>query len=231
MKDNFFKFPSTPHLATLPGVEVRGDKVLTKSERDQFLRHKVTIEEKIDGANLGISFDREGRLRAQNRGNYLDLPGSGQWKKLGEWLDRRTDLLFEHLTDRYILFGEWCYAQHSIFYDQLPDWFLAFDVYDRESERFLATTHRNRMLEGMKICQVPEIAQGVFSFTEVEKRLSKSSLTDQPAEGVYLRIDGEQWLEQRAKLVRAAFIQAIERHWSSMTLRPNRLRTMPGARD
>lgn len=231
MKDNFFKFPSTPHLATLPGVEVRGDKVLTKSERDQFLRHKVTIEEKIDGANLGISFDREGRLRAQNRGNYLDLPGSGQWKKLGEWLDRRTDLLFEHLTDRYILFGEWCYAQHSIFYDQLPDWFLAFDVYDRESERFLATTHRNRMLEGMKICQVPEIAQGVFSFTEVEKRLSKSSLTDQPAEGVYLRIDGEQWLEQRAKLVRAAFIQAIERHWSSMTLRPNRLRTMPGALD
>lgn len=229
MKDDFFKFPSTPHLATLPGVDIRGDKVLTEFERDEFLRHELTVEEKVDGANLGISFDTEGKIRAQNRGAYLRLPGSGQWKKLGEWLALRTDILFDHLSDRYILFGEWCYAQHSIFYDRLPDWFLGFDIYDREAVRFLASARRDRLFAEMHIFKVPCIARGRFTYPEIENLLSRSKLTDQPAEGIYLRIDHGDWLEQRAKLVRPAFIQAVEQHWSRSAIRPNRLN--PGIED
>lgn len=224
MKEDFFKFPSTPHLATMPGVDIRGDKVLTESERDEFLTHEVTVEEKVDGANLGLSFDAHGNIRAQNRGAYLRLPGSGQWKQLGEWLAFHTDTLFEHLSDRYILFGEWCYARHSIFYDRLPDWFLAFDIYDREAGRFLATARRDRLLAEMHISKVPAIAHGRFTYPEIENLLSLSKLTDQPAEGIYLRIDHGEWLEQRAKLVRPAFIQAVEQHWSRSDIRPNRLK-------
>jgi len=225
VKEDFFKFPSTPHLATMPGVDIRGDKVLTETERAEFLRHELTVEEKVDGANLGISFDAEGNICAQNRGAYLNLPGSGQWKKLGEWLVLRTDVLFEHLSDQYILFGEWCYAQHSIFYDRLPDWFLAFDIYDREAGRFLATARRDRVLGEMHISKVPAIARGRFTYPEIQELLSQSKLTNQPAEGIYLRIDHGDWLEQRAKLVRPAFIQAVEQHWSRSAIRPNRLNT------
>lgn len=224
MKEDFFKFPSTPHLATMPGVDIRGDKVLTESERDAFLTHEVTVEEKVDGANLGLSFDANGNIRAQNRGAYLHLPGSGQWKKLGEWLAIHTDTLFEHLSDRYILFGEWCYAQHSIFYDRLPDWFLAFDVYDREAGRFMATVRRDQLLGEMHISKVPIIARGRFTYSEIQQFLSQSKLTNQPAEGIYLRIDNGDWLERRAKLVRPAFIQSIEQHWSRSAIRPNRLK-------
>ncbi|MFN0119347.1 MAG: RNA ligase family protein [Blastocatellia bacterium] len=223
MKDDFFKYPSTPHLGSLPGLDIRGDKVMTESARDEFLRHDLTIEEKVDGANLGISFDSEGNIRTQNRGAYFHLPGAGQWKKLGEWLTPHTDMLFEHLSDRYILFGEWCYARHSIFYNRLPDWFLAFDIYDRESRRFLSSTRRDRLTEQMGIARVPELAHGQFSYTEIEKLMSQSKLTDQPAEGVYLRHDKGAWLEQRAKFVRPAFIQAIEQHWSRSLIVPNRL--------
>jgi len=99
VKEDFFKFPSTPHLATMPGIDIRGDKVLTESERDEFLTHELIVEEKVDGANLGLSFDAEGNIRAQNRGAYLHLPGTGQWEKLGEWLARHTDMLFEYLSD------------------------------------------------------------------------------------------------------------------------------------
>jgi len=124
MKVDFFKFPSTPHLTLLGNVDIRGDKVMSESERDEFLQHELIVEEKVDGANLGFSIDSEGNIRAHNRGAYLHLPGSGQWKKLEEWLSPRTDVLFENLRDRHILFGEWCYARHSFFYDRLPDWFL-----------------------------------------------------------------------------------------------------------
>ena len=71
--NDFFKFPSTPHLAVLLGVDVRGDKVMSGEERGEFLRHEITVEEKIDGANLGISFDGDGSLRLQSRGALVQL--------------------------------------------------------------------------------------------------------------------------------------------------------------
>lgn len=223
MKDDFFKFPSTPHLVTLPGIDVGSDKVLSESERAEFLQHDLVVEEKVDGANLGISFDSDGNIRVQNRGAYLYLPGSGQWKKLWEWLAPRIDTLFEHLTDRFLLFGEWCYAQHSIFYDQLPDWFLGFDIYDKQTGRFWSASRRDKLVKELNLAQVPILAQGRFTLKELEGLLSKSKLGSQPAEGLYLRVEQEDWLTQRAKLVHPAFIQSVDRHWSHSAIRPNRL--------
>ncbi len=223
MNEDFVKYPSTPHLATLAGVDIRGDKVLSESERDDFLRRDLIVEEKVDGANLGISFDSEASLLAYNRGEYLRLPGSGQWKKLGEWLELRTDALFEHLSDRFILFGEWCYARHSVFYNRLPDWFLGFDIYDKQSGRFFSSDRRDGLLIKMGISRVPTIARGRFNIPELKNLLQQSKLSDQPAEGIYLRFDKDKWLEQRAKLVRPAFIQSVGEHWSRSAIKPNLL--------
>ena len=161
LNENFFKFPVTPHLATLFGVEIRDDKVMTERERSAFLTRKLTVEEKVDGANLGISFDSNGNVRAQNRGGYLTLPGPGQWRKLWDWLGLRADTLFDTLMDRYVLFGEWCYARHSVSYSRLPDWFLGFDIYDRRSGRFLSVSRRDALCGKMGVAHVPFIARGV----------------------------------------------------------------------
>lgn len=224
MKDDFYKFPSTPHLVLLGDVAVRGDKVLSESERDEFLRHEIVVEEKVDGANLGISFDASGNIRAQNRGAYLRFPCSGQWKKLSEWLVPNTDLLFEQLTDRFILFGEWCYAQHSIIYDRLPDWFLGFDIFDKTNSRFLSCSRRDKVFRDLSIAQVPKIKKGRFSLSGLKSLLTQSQLSDKPAEGLYLRADIDGWLELRAKLVRPAFIQSVEQHWSRTMIKANQLK-------
>lgn len=223
MKDGFFKFPSTPHLAASPGVEIRDDKVLSEADRNEFLQHNLVVEEKMDGANLGISFDSEGNIRAQNRGSYLQLSEPGQWKKLEQWLVPRTESFLKYLYNRYILFGEWCYAQHSVFYDRLPDWFLGFDLYDKQVGKFLSTDRRDELFRKMSITKVPMIARGHFTFSELKKLLPKSKLTDLPAEGLYLRLDKGVWLVRRAKLVHPEFIQSLEQHWSCSSIKPNRL--------
>ena len=197
---------------------------MSESERNEFLRHELVVEEKVDGANLGISFDAEGNIRAQNRGAYLHLPSTGQWKKLSEWLSPRTDALFEQLTDRYIIFGEWCYAQHSVIYDRLPDWFLGFDIFDKSTAKFFSYSRRDQAFRALGILQVPVIKRGRFLLSELSSLLSQSKLSDKPAEGLYLRFDQGDWLEQRAKLVRPAFIQSVEQHWSRSSIRANRLR-------
>jgi hypothetical protein len=35
-----------------------------------------------------------------------------------------------------ILFGEWCATRHSLSYDKLPDWFIAYDLYASTNSAF-----------------------------------------------------------------------------------------------
>ena len=146
-------------------------------------------------------------------------------KKLEDWLAVRVDSLFENLTDRYILFGEWCYAQHSIYYERLPDWFLGYDVYDKLHGRFLSSTRRDHLCGKTRIIRVPVLDRGRYLLSDLLKLPVQSQLTDQPAEGLYLRYDQGKWLVKRAKLVRPEFIRLAEKHWSRKAIRPNRLRS------
>jgi len=75
----------------------------------------------------------------------------------------------------------------------------------------------------MDIALVPTIARGRFTLEKLVALLSQSHLGDQPMEGLYLRSDRGDWLDQRAKLVRPAFIQAIGQHWSHSGIKVNRL--------
>jgi len=222
--DKMFKFPKTPHLANLSFSSIRDDKVLTEQERSDFLSHEVTLEEKIDGANLSISCDDEGNVVMQNRGNIVSEPYLGQWKDIEGWLDVRLDDLFDALGTSKIMFGEWCFAIHSIENNSLPDWFIAFDVYNIKGNCFLSVERRNEIVEKAGLNAIRQIARGVFSLDEIVGFMGKSAYGEGLVEGIYLRIDEGDWLKQKAKVVRTGFTQAIETHWSKMPLRLNGLR-------
>jgi ATP-dependent RNA circularization protein (DNA/RNA ligase family) len=224
MDSDFVKFPTTTHLLWLGNSPARDDKLLTRAEAEAFLRHPVVVEEKVDGANLGLSFDGKGDLIVQNRGNFVERGTKGQFAPLWAWLTEHEAALFDTLEDRLIVFGEWCYARHSIHYTQLPDWFLSFDVYDKGGKCFLATRKRNEIVSRIPLATVPEVNRGVFSLSEASRLIGQSSLYEGPMEGIYLRHESESCLIQRAKIVRAEFVQQIGEHWSKQTIVPNRRR-------
>ena len=78
----YYKFPSTPYIFLDNSIQKKEKNYLTDSELEDFLSKSITIEEKIDGANLGISFDCNGNILLQNRGEFLKEPFYGQWKPL-----------------------------------------------------------------------------------------------------------------------------------------------------
>jgi ATP-dependent RNA circularization protein (DNA/RNA ligase family) len=119
--------------------------VLSPNEVTALLAGDVVVEEKLDGANLGLSLTPDGSLRAQNRGQYLAEPHAGQFARLPAWLAQHGEGLRSVLTPNLIAFGEWCAARHSPDYAALPDWFLLFDVYDRTEDRFWSTARRNEL--------------------------------------------------------------------------------------
>lgn len=221
----FYRFPHTPHIAWLGREKPRDDKILAPSEVSELLAGEVVVEEKVDGANLGFSVGADGRLNAQNRGSYLELEApKGQWKPLKRWLSTRREALVEALGTDLVLFGEWCYAVHSVRYTKLPDWFLAFDVYDRVNDTFWSADRRNALVRPLGIETVPEVARGHQTVESLKALLQRpSQLVDDPPEGIYMRREAEGLMRSRAKLVRAEFVQAIEEHWSRRALEENQL--------
>jgi hypothetical protein len=224
MSEVLHKFPSTPHLAWLGQGSVRDDKVLTRSEAEVFLSRPVVVEEKADGANLGISFGPTERLRLQNRGHWLEDKLTGQWERLRGWVAEHEARLREVLPEKHILFGEWCYATHSIHYERLPDWFLVFDVYDPSACRFWSTNRRDALAATARLSLVPELASGMLKQPELHALLNvRSELSGGFREGLYLRREDDNWVLDRAKLVRPEFTQAISEHWSRQGLVANKL--------
>lgn len=221
----FFKFPRTPLLISQSTQNLANDRVLSSSDTQTFLSNNISVEEKIDGANLGISFSDDGQIQLQNRGHYLMPPLEGQWKPLEKWVQLHQDELFDTLSIQYILYGEWCYAKHSIYYDRLPDWFIAFDIFDIEKQRFFSVKRRNSVLKSTDVKVVPQLSNGNYSLMDLQNKLVdlKSEYGSALCEGLYLRHDEEDWLVERAKLVRKNFTQAIDEHWSKQQMVKNQL--------
>ena len=222
---DFFRFPQTAHLAWLGQGAPRDDKLLAADEMEALLSHRVVIEEKLDGANIGISIGPDGQLRVQNRGQYLQAPYRGQFSRLNAWLGQHQYALQGLLTDETILFGEWCAAVHSVAYDNLPDWFLLFDLYDRQEQRFASVARRDALASTAGLATAPRIREDIFSLEGLMELLDdrRSEYADTPVEGLVVRKDAGEWCAARGKLVRADFTQAIETHWSRKPLRWNRV--------
>ena len=223
--NDFFRFPHTPHLAWLGSGQPRNDKVMAPDEVDILLDGALVVEEKIDGANIGFSTSEDGTVLVQNRGQYLDRSYShAQFQPLWKWLPAREEALADALYPDRMLFGEWCYAVHSVEYDGLPDWFMGFDVYDRSEGVFWDTERRDRLLADVGLISVPRLGSGDYTLPDLTDLLARPSRVGAgPLEGVVVRRELDGQTTVRAKLVRAEFAQAIEEHWSRGPLRRNEL--------
>lgn len=225
MDDCFFRFPHMPHIAWLGTGTPRDDKVLSLGEADALLAGTVVVEEKLDGANLGFSLGPDGRLRVQNRGQYLLEPYTGQFSRLSAWLAQHRYSLTDNLDDTLILFGEWCAARHSLDYEALPDWFVLFDVYDRTRQRFWSGTRRDALADTLGLVVVPQLLHGPATLSELKSLLDTctSHYRSGPPEGLVIRNESTDWCESRVKLVRAEFTQTLSEHWRSRGLEWNRV--------
>ena len=245
---SIIKYPRTPHIE---GSRLQpGDEDLSQIPFDNIAGRHIVIEEKIDGANSALSFNPEGELLLQSRGHYL----TGGYRErhynlFKQWAGVHRDALWAVLGCRYVMYGEWMYAKHSIYYDALPHYFMEFDILDRESGRFLDTPSRAKLSAGLPICSVPVLAEGRFHrMDEVLKYLGDSCFitsdhianlrsaarregldTDRicretdasmTMEGLYIKVEEGGQVVQRVKYVRRSFLQTVEASGTHWLERP-----------
>lgn len=225
----FFRYPHTPHLAWLGEGVPRDDKVLTTAEVKSLLADAVLVEEKLDGANLGLSLDADGQLQLQNRGQYLTEPHAGQFTRLPAWLSQHGGALHAVLNPRLVFFCEWCAARHSLDYSALPDWLLLFDVYDKSVGRFWNSSRRNKLANEAGLVTVPQVFYAKTSLSELKRLVvtAPSNYRSGSLEGLVIRRESSEWCEVRAKLVRPDFTQEIDTHWRKRSIEWNRIDYSP----
>ncbi|EKM61644.1 uncharacterized protein PHACADRAFT_51353, partial [Phanerochaete carnosa HHB-10118-sp] len=223
-----FKFPRTPHLLNL-GAATADDLVRSLLPPAAAAGAHVVVTEKVDGANMGfaLSADRT-RVVAQNRSHFVNPASHAQFRRLGAWLDARRADLYRvldrdpHFAERYVLFGEWLAATHSVAYSRLPDWFLAFDLYDRATASWTDRKTLEALLADTEIKLVPVLYEGSMPAEDELKRMvqQQSQYTDGRVEGVYVKVEKDGKVVDRGKVVRSDFISGNE-HWTKGPLQMN----------
>ena len=158
-------------------------------------------------------------------------------------------MLFDILTDRYILYGEWLYPKHKIYYDALPDYFMEFDILDKESGIYLDTPSRHALLGGTDIVSVPVLYLGEYrsekdtlSYLDRSHYITDGHLdalratcerlgldyesvlaetaTETLMEGLYIKVEADGAVKERMKFVRYGYTQTVEMDESRWLSKP-----------
>ena len=164
---DIIKYPRTRHFE---GSRLqKGDEDLDIVPLAELYGKHLVVEEKVDGANSGISFDASEKLHLQSRGHYLTGgPRETQFTLFKQWAATHADLFVCALGDQYNAYGEWLYSKHTVYYDQLPHYWMEFDILDRqrstpESLYFLDTPSRAEILKGLPVVSARVLWQGTWT--------------------------------------------------------------------
>jgi RNA ligase len=237
MNPDLVKYPRTQHLQ---GSRLQpGDEDLEQVAFESIRGRHVVIEEKVDGANAGLRFADDGRVLLQSRGHFLTGgPRERHFALFKTWASAHQRDLFEALGTRFVMYGEWLYARHTVFYDRLPHYLMEFDILDTETGDFLSTHARAARLAGLPIAPVRVLYEGpAQSIEHLRSLLGRTAFkTDgwrdrldlvarehklDPAkvraetdahdamEGLYLKVEEKGRVVARYKFIRPSFVTAV----------------------
>jgi hypothetical protein len=172
----------------------------------------------------------------QCRGHEITEGMHPQYDLFKQWTAVKRPVLEATLGSRFILYGEWLYAKHSVYYRKLPHYFFEFDMYDKDAEQFLDLDTRRRTLEGTGLQTVPVVHRGRVTAAELQELIGPSAFdsafenpvrhrTDNLMEGLYCRTEADGRVTGRAELVRSEFVEKLKQseHWQHQKIIPNLL--------
>jgi RNA ligase-like protein len=231
------KYPRTHHLEG--SRRQPGDEDLNALPFSQLAGRDLVVEEKLDGANAAVSFGPSGELLLQSRGHYLTGgPRERHFDLFKSWASCHQAALHSVLGSRYVLYGEWLYAKHTVFYDALPHYFLEFDILDRVDNAFLSTERRQELLAKAPVLSAPVLWTGRLKLAEEllalvgpspfrtpawpevlrqacraagvdpERAFQETDATDL-MEGLYVKVEQDGRVVGRYKYVRVDFLTAV----------------------
>ena len=221
------RYPRTAHVIFSPGA-TRDDRRLSIEEHNIFLGQRIIISEKLDGGSACFTDE-----------NVYARSHSGSPTHPSFDLAKQYHSQIKHLIGKDTsVFGEWCYAIHSIEYTHLKHCFNMFAVRTDSTTKWWSWDEVCMMAEMLDFPTVPVLFDGVISTIKkfqnlIETLVKQPSVYGPVREGVVIRIADSFVVEQEidssenvfkcvSKWVRPGHVQTSE-HWSTQEIRKNGL--------
>lgn len=174
------------------------------------------IQEKVDGSNMGVSWTSGPVLR--NRKHILkkgyiekDTPAKLQFRPAWNWInEHRGDIIkcSKIIGGPVTIYGEWLNFSHSIFYDKLPDLFLAYDIWSAEESKFLSPLIVEEVLSETEIKFIKSkniILNSVLDIIKISEM--NSQFRDGLSEGIVVKTSQGRFLKDTWKVVNKKFVR------------------------
>lgn len=211
------KYSRTAHLPWSEGSS--SDDILLKHCSD-FDNREIVVTEKLDGENTTIYSDAFVHARSIDSSHHESR----------SWLKRYAATFSHDIPFGHRICGENLYAYHSIFYSNLPSYFLAFGIYN-EDDLCLSWDDTVFICEALGVSTVPVIYRGIWDVDKIKKAWTGQGTYptfDSPemtrstnAEGYVVRLADEfhkkDFNKYCAKYVRKNHVQT-DQHWMNKSV-------------
>ncbi len=212
------KYNRTFHMPWSPGAS-SDDKVSLDIKK--LINTPIVITEKMDGSNT--SLEHNGCF-ARTHAVSPTHPSFDALKALHATCKWK-------IPQNIQLFGEWCFAVHSIKYEELPHYFLLFNVRDLSRNIWASWEEVELWAEEINVKTVPVLFKGTISSEKdfqqlIDNLMIKPSCCGGIREGVVARVQNS-FTDQNfsscvLKCVRANHVQTSE-HWKNQEIIKNKL--------
>lgn len=206
---NLFKYPSTPHLPVSRGV-ASDDIVLKNTVKMHGL--DVVITEKMDGESCSMYRDHIHARSLDSRAR----PDQDWVRRF--WANRKMNI-----PEGWRICGENLWATHSIFYNNLPSFFLGFSVWDQNNTR-LSWEETLEWFELLDIIPVKVLYEGPYSDNVIDNLIR--SMDPQTSEGFVVSnkksFHYNDFHDNMGKYVRPNHVQTGD-HWLKGEIKSNKL--------
>jgi hypothetical protein len=206
----YYKYPRTFHLPWSEGA-TSDDRILDNVDR--FIGKKIVVTEKLDGESSSLYNDH---LHARSL-DSKDHPSR-------HWMKQFHGQIRADIPDGFRICGENLFAKHSIFYNSLPSYFLAFSVWNDKKALSWEETLEVCLL--LNIRTVPVLYEGIWNEEEIKKCWTGKSNYGQEQEGYVVRLASSFYLDDFEKSV-VKFVRknhvTTSKHWMTEELIPNQL--------
>lgn len=204
------KYPRTYHL---PWSQSSTDDDKTLKDTSHFEGQEVVVSVKMDGEQTTLYPDHI-HARSVNSGGHP----SRNWVKA---LHGRVGYNIPH---GWRVCGENLYAKHSIYYSHLPEYFLAFSLWN-EQNICLSWDESLEWFELLDLVSVPVLYRGLWDEILIQG-LYQERFGEDPMEGYVVRLASDfqyrDFSRSVAKFVRENHVQT-QGHWMHSQVSPNRL--------
>ena len=202
-------YPRIPHLSA----------EISRLGFDDFVEEAVFplkgfLQEKVDAANMGVSWDETALLRNRNhilKKGYSKIrtPAKEQFKSAWNWVHAHENDIksVEKVWGcKVSIYGEWMWAQHSLDYDNIPDWFLAYDIWSVDDKKFIAPLIVEGLLSKTSIHYIPT-RQMVFDNLDTVKKVAElpSAYREGTREGIVIKTVKGDFVDKFYKVVNDFF--------------------------